>query len=208
MMKKKPSAPQVARNGTRTAYRLGLVTGETVTYDDDDVTPELLLDLLKAAAPPERFKRLVTQVQAAALPQFDDELLFIQKRLEAQNFTFTSANDPADFAMLALERAMMIAETERYFQTLRKYSIAKNSRASALKKNREAASVFPPGSKDRRDLVVEFGRLSDAGKDRRNIPATLHAIFIQRDYKVGIMAVRRALKSEGLLPASRPRKQK
>ena len=191
-----------------TAHRLGLVITQTAQLPGGELTPEAFKELFAGGTPENRYKRLEKQVSALGLPQFVNELDYIKQKLEPQRFCLTGRDDPAEHAMVALERAMMIADTERYFQTLQRYAVTKRVRAYALQKNREQASTFPPGSAEERILVAEFRKFADGQMPLKNIPASVCASLMDRGYDVGIMSVRRTLQRLELIPKPKPQKKK
>ena len=189
-------------------YRLGLVVTESTQLPDGELTHEAFKELFGGGTPEDRYKQLEKQVSALGLQQFVDELNYIKQKLEPQRFCLTGRDDPAEHAMVALERAMLIADTERYFQTLQRYAIVKKRRGDALQKNRTQASTFPPGSSDERVLVAEFGKLADRKMPIKNIPASVCASLTGKGYEVGIMSIRRTLQRLNLIPRPKPKEKK
>lgn len=194
----------------RVRNRLGMVITESLTFDmTSELTPDalaLLKKTLNVGTPKDRFERLRKQVAACGLPQFQRELEYIEAKLVAQKYALSGRDDPAEHAMTALERAMMIADTDRYFQTLVKYNKSAKSRRDALAKNRAAASRFPPGSAEERRLVTRFGELRANGLSASNIPSRI--CFEDNGDKAHQMAIRRALMRLELLPAPRAKQKK
>lgn len=193
---------------TKEYYRLGVVGFVVQWYRNEQITSDVVRRMLEGRSPQARLTRVAKEVRELGIEQFLDELSFIEARLEAQNYAFTGKHDPAEYALTALERAMMIASTERHYDTLVRYNINAKKRGDALKRNRAAASTFPPGGTEERALVSKFRDLADVNKAPRNIPAIIHASYADDEDRPTLMSIRRTLQRLQLLPTPKPRTKK